>query len=95
MSYSYLFPALFRECFRPGEQVLQEVQAGIVHVLRNLGQQVLQAFIVLVLLVLTNGTGLSAVDGVNDMPVGTTNGKGANRSIGSGVANANAPVSIF
>ena len=55
----------------------------------------LQAFIVLVLLVLTNGTGLSAVDGVNDMPVGTTNGKGANRSIGSGVANANAPVSIF
>lgn len=63
--------------------------------LHNLGQQVFQAFIVLVMAVLTNSTGLSAVDGVNDMPVGTTNGKGASRSVGSRVVNVNPLVSIF
>ena len=44
-SYSGLFPALLRQVLRPGEQVLQEGQAGFIHMLRDLGQQVFQVFV--------------------------------------------------
>ena len=44
-SYSGLFPAFLRQVLRPGEQVVQESQAGVVHVLRDLDQQVFQVFV--------------------------------------------------
>ena len=87
-SYSDLFPAFLREVFRPGKQVFQEVQAGIVHMLRNLRQQMLRIFVDLQPVRLDrfhqavdNSTGLSAVDGVNDVPVGPPNGKGTNGAL--------------
>ena len=87
-SYSDLFPAFLREDFRPGKQVFQEVQAGVVHMLWNLRQQMLQIFVDLQPVRLgrfhqavDNSTGLSTVDGVNDVPVGSSNGKGTDRTL--------------
>ena len=88
LSYSDLFPAFLREVFRPGKQVFQEVQTGVVHVLRNLRQQMLQIFVDLRLVRLgcfhravDNSTGLRAVDVVNGVPVGSPNGKGTDRTL--------------
>ena len=88
LSYSDLFPAFLREVFRPGKQVFQEVQAGVVHMLWDLCQQMLQIFVDLQLVRLgrfhqavDNSTGLRAVDGVNDVPVGPPNGKGTDRTL--------------
>ena len=82
-SYSDLFPAFLREVFRPGKQVFQEVQTGSLHMLRYFCQQMLQIFVDLQPVRLgrfhqavDNSTGLSTVDGVNDVPVGSSNGKG-------------------
>ena len=88
LSYSDLFPAFLREVFRPGKQVFQEVQAGVVHMLRDLRQQMLQIFVDLQSIRLgrfhqavDNSAGLRAVDGVNDVPVGPPNGKGMNGAL--------------
>lgn len=96
LSYSDLFPAFLRKTFRPGKQVFQEVQAGIVHILRNLRQQMFQIFVDLQLVRLgrfhqavDNSTGLGAVDGVNDVPVGPPNGKGTDRTLCCRIINAN------
>ena len=88
LSYSDLFPAFLREVFRPGKQVFREVQAGSLHMLRNLRQQMLRIFVDLHPVRLgrfhqavDNRAGLSTVDGVNDVPVGPPNGKGMNGAL--------------
>ena len=87
-SYSDLFPALTRQLLRPGEEVIQEVQAGVVHVLRDLRQQVLQVFVDLKPVRLgcfhqavDDRTGLGTMDGVDEVPVGSANGERPDRTL--------------
>ena len=88
-SYSDLLAAFLRQLLRPGKQVFQEVHAGVIHMLWDLRQQMLQIIVDLQLVcfggfhqAVDHGAGLSTVDGVNDMPVGTANGKEADRPFG-------------
>ena len=94
-----LFAALLRQVLRPGEEVIQEVQTGIVHVLRDLGQQVLQVFVDLQLVRLggfhqavNHRTGFGSVNGINDMPVGTSHRKGTDRTLRGSVVNGDPAV---
>ena len=91
-SYSGLLPALIRQLLRPREHVFQEVQAGVVHVLRDLGQQVFRVFVDLHLVRLgclhqavNNRAGLGTVDSVNDVPVGAANGERPDCTLCSGI----------
>ena len=81
-AYSNLFVAFLRQLFRPGKQILQKIHAGVIYVFRDLRQQMLQVFVDLQVVGLgslyqavDNCTCFGAVDGVNDMPVGSANGE--------------------
>ena len=82
--WSYLsFLVAFRwQLLRPGKQIFQEVHIGFIHMLRNLRQQVLQIFVDLQVICLGSlhqtidgRTGFGTMDGINDMPVGSSNGE--------------------
>ena len=95
-SFSDFLAAFLRQLLRPGEQVVQEGQAGVVHVLRDLGQQVLQVFVDLQLVRLgrfhqavDHCAGLGTVDGVDDVPVGPANGEGTDRTLCCRVVDGN------
>ena len=98
-SYSNLFVAFFRQLLRPGKQILPEVHIGFIHVFRDLRQQLLQVFVDLQLVGLgslyqavDDRTGFGTVDGVNDMPVGSTNGKGADGTLRCGIIDGDIPI---
>ena len=83
-SYSNLFVALLWQLLRPRKQILQEVHIGFINVFRDLRQKMLQVFVDILLVGLgglyqtvDDRAGFGTVDGVNDMPVGSANGEGA------------------
>ena len=96
----FCFAAALGQSFRPGKKILYKAQAGILHVLGNLCQQVNQVLINLQVVGLggfhqtvDRGTGLCTVDGVKDVPVGSTNSKGPDGSLYRRIINGN--FSIF
>ena len=95
-SYSDLFVALLRQFLRPGKQLFQEVRVCFIHVLRNLRQQVFQIFVDLQVVCLgrlyqaVDGcAGFGIMDGINDMTVGSANGKGSDGPPCCGIINRN------
>ena len=97
--YSDFLAALFRKLLRPREEVFQEVHAGVIHVLWDFRQQMLQILVDLQVVCLgglhqtVDGcAGFGTVDGVNDVPVGATNGKGADSTLRCGVVDRNIPI---
>ena len=84
----FCLAAALRQGLRPGKKILYKAQSGILHVLGDLRQQMFQILINLQVVVLggfhqavDRGTGLCTVDGVNDVPAGPANGKGADGSL--------------
>ena len=77
----FCFAAVLGQGLRPGQKIFYKVQAGILHVLGDLRQQVNQILINLQVVgfggfyqTVDHGTGLRSVDGINDVPVGSANG---------------------
>lgn len=81
------------------EEVIHDGQAGVVRVLRVLGQQVLQVRINPQIdrlgglhQAVNNRTGFSDLDGIHDMPVASTHSEAADRPLCGRVVNGNAAV---
>lgn len=92
--FIFFFAVFLRHVFRPGEEAIQKVQTGIVHVLWDLGQQVLQIFVDLLSARLggfcqavNNGTAFGDLGGDHDMSVGVTQSERKDRPLCGSVLN--------
>ena len=86
--------SILSHVLRPGEEVIQEVQTGIVHVLWDLGQQVLQIVVDLLFArrggfcqAVNNGTAFGNLGGDHDMSVGVTQSERKDRLLCGSVLN--------
>ena len=89
-----VFPANIRQVFGPGHQILQIRRIGVVDVLHHDRKQMLQIFVWLQLICLcrfnnavNDGAGVCPFEGINHVPVGSSNREWANGSLAGRIIN--------